>query len=74
MGFPDGSVVKNLLANAGDGGSIPRSGRSPGEGNGHSLQDSCLKNSKDREAWWATVQGSQRVRHGLVTGKQHHLM
>ena len=40
--FPGGSVVKNLPANSGDAGSIPGSGRSPGEGNGYRLQDSCL--------------------------------
>ena len=51
-------VVKNLTANAGDArdmGSIPGSGRSPGEGNGNLLQYSCLEISMDREAWWATV-------------------
>ena len=58
-------VVKNLPANAGDirdTGSIPESGRSPGEGNGHPLQYSCLENSMDKEAWWATVHGVT-VRH-----------
>jgi len=48
-GFPGGSVVKNLPANVGDMGSIPGSGRSPGEGNGNSLQYSCLENCMDRE-------------------------
>ena len=51
-------VVKNLLANAGDirdVGSIRGSGRSPGEENGNLLQYSCLENSTDRGAWWATV-------------------
>ena len=42
---------------AGDPGSIPGSGRSPGEGNGNSLQYSCLKNPMDRGAWQATVRG-----------------
>ena len=42
MGFPGGSVLKNLLANAGYVGSVPGSGRSPGEGNGNPLQYSCL--------------------------------
>ena len=56
-GFSGGSVVKNLPASAGDAGSIPGSRRSPGEGNGNSLQYSCLKNSMDRGAWWATVHG-----------------
>ena len=53
--FPGGSVVKNLPANAGDEGSIPGSGRSPGEGNGNPLQYSCLGNPRDRRAWRATV-------------------
>ena len=54
MGFTDGSVVKNLPANAGDAGDtglIPWSGRSPGGGNGHPLQYSCLQNPMDRVAW-----------------------
>ena len=52
-GFPGGSVLKNLAANAGDAGdmgSIPGSGRSPGEGNGNPFQYSCLENSVDRGA------------------------
>ena len=53
-------IVKNPPANAGDLGSIPGSGRSPGEGNGYSLWYSCLKNSVDRGAWWATVQGVEK--------------
>ena len=57
QGFLDGSVVKNPPANAGDVGSIPESERSSGEGNGNSLQYSCLENPMDREAWWATVHG-----------------
>ena len=44
MGFPNGSALKNMPANAGDRGSIPGSGRSPGEGNGKLLQDCCLEN------------------------------
>ena len=51
-------MVENLPDNAGDArdaGSIPGSGRSPGEGNGNPLQYSCLENSMDRGAWWATV-------------------
>ena len=55
MGFPDGSVVKNLPANVGDVGSIPGSGRSPGEGNGNPLQYSCLRNPMDRGTWRAMV-------------------
>ena len=53
-GFPGGSVVKNLPANAS---LIPGSGRSPGEGNGNPLQYSCLGNPMDRGAWWPTVHG-----------------
>ena len=56
-GFPGGSVVNNLPANAGDAGSNPGSGRSPGEGNGTPLQYSCLENAMDRGAWQATVCG-----------------
>ena len=52
---------------------IPGSGRSPGEGNGNSLQYSCLEDTMDRGAWWATVHGLQRVGHDLVTKQQHSL-
>ena len=48
-------MVKNLPANTGDVGSIPGSGRSPGEGNGNLFQYSCLENSMDRGTWRATV-------------------
>ena len=54
-GFPGGSDSKASTCNAGDQGSIPVSGRSPGEGNGNPLQYSCLENSTDGGAWWATV-------------------
>ena len=57
MGFPGGSAVKNLPINAGDAGSIPGSGRFPGEGNGSPPQYSCLGNPMDRGAWWVTVHG-----------------
>ena len=60
MGFPGGSVVKNPPANTGDArdvDSIPGLGRSPGEGNGNPLQNSCLGNPLDKGAWWATVHG-----------------
>ena len=53
-------MAKNLPANAGDirdAGSIPGWGRSPGGGHGNPLQYSCLENSMDRAAWWATVHG-----------------
>ena len=48
-------MLKNPPANAGDSGLIQGSGRSLGEGNGNSLQHSCLENPMDRGAWWATV-------------------
>ena len=51
MGFPGGSEGKASAYNAGDLGLIPGSGRSPGEGNGNSIQYSCLKNPMDGEAW-----------------------
>ena len=50
-------TVKNLPCHVGHLGLIPGSGRSPGEGNGNSLQYSCLENPMDRGAWWATVHG-----------------
>ena len=55
MVFPSGSAVKNPPAKAGDVSLIPGSGRAPGEGNGNSLQYSCLGNSMDRGALWAIV-------------------
>ena len=63
MGFPGGAEVKASACSVGDLGSIPGSGRSPGEGNGNPLQYSCLENPMDGGAWWAAVHGSQRVRH-----------
>jgi len=62
MGFPGGSEAKASACNVGDLGSIPGSGRSPGEGNGTPLQYSCLKNPMDRGAWWATVHGVAKSR------------
>ena len=53
--FYGGSMVKNLLANAGDANSVPGLGRSPGRGNGNPLQYSCLENPMDRGAWRAMV-------------------
>ena len=53
--FQVAPVVRNPLASTGDMNSIPRSGRSPGGGNGNPLQDSCLESLKDRGAWRATV-------------------
>ena len=57
LGFLGGSDGKASAPNAGDSGSIPGSGRSLGEGNGNPLQCSCLENSMDGGAWWATVHG-----------------
>ena len=57
MGFPGGSDDKEPACNAGDLGSIPGLGRSPGEGNGYPLQYYWLGNSVDRGAWWAIVYG-----------------
>ena len=75
MGFPGDTVVKNHLANVGDTrdtGFHPwvrkKEGRKEGnnflprEGNGHQLQHSCLENSMDRRAWWATVHEVSRSR------------
>ena len=63
-GFPGGSVGKESAQNAGDLGSIPGSGRSPGEGNGNPFQYSYLENPMGRGAWRATVHGgSQRVKY-----------
>ena len=60
--FPGGSDGKDSACTAGDLSSIPRSGRSPGEGNGNPLHYSCLKNPMDRGAWWATVHGVAKSR------------
>ena len=68
LGFHGGSAVKNPPANAGDMSSVPRSGRSPGEGNGNPLQCSCQRNPMDRGAW-----SHKRVRHDLVTKQQQTL-
>ena len=65
MGFPGGSDIKESACNAGDLGSIPGSRRSPGEGNGYPLQYSCLENSRDIEAWQATVHGAAESRTQL---------
>ena len=52
MGFPSGSDGKESTCNAGNLGSIPGLGQALGEGNGNTLQYSCLENSIDRGAWW----------------------
>ena len=62
MGLLQWLSGKESTCNSGDTGSIPGWGRSPGEGNGNPLQYSCLENSMDREAWWATVHGVTKSR------------
>ena len=70
-GFPGGSVVKNPPANAGDVGSIPGSGRSPGEGNGNPLQYSCLENPHgERSLVGYSPWGRTSAGHDLVTSQQ----
>ena len=57
VGFPGGTDSEESACHTGDLGLIPGSRRSPGEGNGNPLQNSCLENPKDRGAWWAIVHG-----------------
>ena len=57
LGFPCGSAGKEFTCNAGDLGSTPGLGRSPGEGKGYLLQYSCLENPMDGGACWAIVHG-----------------
>ena len=64
-GFPGGSDGKESACNVGNLGSIPGSGRSPGEGNGNPLQYSCMENPMDGGAWWATVHGVAKSRTRL---------
>ena len=55
--YSGGLVGKESACNAGDPGSIPGHGKSPGEGNGNSLQYSCLENYMDRGTWWTAIHG-----------------
>ena len=71
VGFPYGSDGKESSCNAGDWGSIPGSGRAPGEGNGNPLQYSWLENPMDKGVWQALVMESQRVRHNWATHTLH---
>ena len=66
-GFPYSSIGKESACDAGDLGSIPGSGRSPGEGNVNPLQYSCLEKSMDKGAWWTTVHEVARIGHDLAT-------
>ena len=71
LGFPGGSTVKNLSANAGDVGSILGSGRFPREGNGNPFQCSCLGYPRERGAWQAIVGGAAKESgHYLGTKQQ----
>ena len=74
--FPGGSEGKESACNAKDLGSIPGSGRSPGEGNGNQLQYSCLENPMDREVWQTTVHGiaKSRTRLSNFTSVRVHLL
>ena len=67
MDFPGGSNSKESACDLGGLSSIPRSGRSPGEGNGNPLQYSCLENPMGRGAWQPQSMGSQRAGHDWVT-------
>ena len=62
-GFPGGSDGQESACNAGDMGSVPGLGRSPGGRQGNPLQCTCLENPMDRGGWWAAVHGLARVRH-----------
>ena len=65
MGFPHGSDGKESACNAGDLGTIPGSGRSPGGGHGNPLQYSCLENPMDRGAWQTTAHRVTKSQTGL---------
>ena len=69
MGFPGGSVVKNLPVNEGNMGSTPGLGQSPRGGNGNPLQYSCQGNPMERGAWQAKIHGHKR-RHNLAIQQQ----
>ena len=76
VGLPGGTEVKNSHANARNArevDSIPGSERFPGEGNGNPLQYSCLVNSMDRGAWWATVHGVAKSHTQLSTHATYYI-
>ena len=66
IGFSGSSDGKESICNAGDLGSIPRSERSPREGNGNPLQYACLYNPMNRGAWWAIVHGVKKSQKQLT--------
>ena len=70
--FSFGSEVKAYACNVGDLGSIPGSGRSPGEGSGTPLQYSCLENPMEGGAWGATVHGVAKSRLPLTRARGGH--
>ena len=72
-GLPWQVSSKELACSAGDLGSIPRSGRSPGEYNGNPLQYSCLENPKDRGAWRAAVHGISKSQTQLSDKASLHV-
>ena len=72
LGFSGGSDDKAFTCNVGDLGSIPGSGRSPGEGHGNPFQYSCLENSMGRGAWQATVHGFANSQTQLSNTIQQH--
>ena len=74
INFPGGSDGKASTYNARDLGSIPGSGRAPGEGNGNPLQYSCLENPMDRGAWQATVHGVTKSRTRLSDFTSLHML
>ena len=70
--LPSWHSGKESACDAGEQGSIPVSGRSPGEGNGIPVQYSCLENSMDRGTWWATVHGVAKSWPQLSTSAQYN--
>ena len=70
-GFSYSSVGKEFACSAGNLGSIPGLGRSPGKGNGNPLQYPCLENLMDRGAWWAAVRGVAKSQTQLNTKSSH---
>ena len=71
LGFSRWLSGKESACNSGNPGLIPGSGISPGEGNGNTLQYSCLENPMDSGAWSATAHGGRRELDMTVTEQQH---